>query len=356
MGTSDLTTPFTDAASAVGNVLMQKGSRGRPWQPDASSSPEDSNSYLTWQLLYYSHGNRELLSASHGQGSPSGAWVLLIFSLVLLAVCCCVCSINVVPELPKLPATLPGPSMRPSLEPRDHLRSQTRTPVPPTEDSSPARIYSTKQICCPDLLVPRGSQSVLGVPYLASASAETSPVVFVDVVDPIGMPILKAELNLASEAARQSHSARLKPAPEPLIVLRNLRPEARGSLLRSPKRGFVDTSALALVQKSGSHMEICLPDNSIFACLQKEEDATCQRFALKIGAEEIVSMIFRGATVDALSVTDSQKRSLAKTQSGGLSFEATERKFYSIQVHSGVDVGVLLCCLLYIDGLSQRLF
>jgi len=40
-------------------------------------------------------------------------------------------------------------------------------------------------------------------------------------------------------------------------------------------------------------------------------------------------MIFRGATVDALSVTDSQKRSLAKTQSGGLSFEATERKFYS---------------------------
>ena len=52
------------------------------------------------------------------------------------------------------------------------------------EDSSPARIYSTKQICCPDLLVPRGSQSVLGVPYLASASAENSPVVFVDVVDP----------------------------------------------------------------------------------------------------------------------------------------------------------------------------
>jgi hypothetical protein len=40
-------------------------------------------------------------------------------------------------------------------------------------------------------------------------------------------------------------------------------------------------------------------------------------------------MIFGGATVDALSVTDSQKRSLAKTQSGGLSFEATERKFYS---------------------------
>ena len=52
------------------------------------------------------------------------------------------------------------------------------------EDSSPARIYSTKQICCPDLLVPRGSQSVLGVPYLASAAEKNSPVLFVDVVDP----------------------------------------------------------------------------------------------------------------------------------------------------------------------------
>ena len=31
--------------------------------------------------------------------------------------------------------------------------------------------------------MPRGSQSVLGVPYLASA-AENAPVVFVDVVDP----------------------------------------------------------------------------------------------------------------------------------------------------------------------------
>ena len=45
-GTSDLTTPFTDAASAVGNVLMQKGSRGR-------RSAEDDGK---WQFCYDFHG------------------------------------------------------------------------------------------------------------------------------------------------------------------------------------------------------------------------------------------------------------------------------------------------------------
>eukprot|EP00438_Fugacium_kawagutii_P025853 Skav231408 [mRNA] locus=scaffold4039:55277:69561:- [translate_table: standard] len=144
------------------------------------------------------------------------------------AVCGCMCSMNLVPESPK-----------------------------------EARVYSKQQICCPDLLVPRGSQSVLGVPYLAN---DDNSVVFVDVVDPtLGV--------LRSREARAGRS-------EPLIVLRNLRPEARGSLLRSPKRG----------------------------------------------------MIFRGLAMDALIVTDSQNRTLAKTQSAGtvLKFEAPERKFYSI--------------------------
>lgn len=111
---------------------------------------------------------------------------------------------------------------------------------------------------------------------------------------------------------------------------------------------------------------------------------------------QLSGMIFTGK-VDDLTVIDPQNRVWAKTQNGKFQFEA-ERKFYSslgsrevviwkvvkhsfietlyvspfvwkmelshvpcdtlrgIRVASGVDAGVLLCCILFIDGRSQGFF
>ena len=51
-----------------------------------------------------------------------------------------------------------------------------------TSTTAAGRIYTT-QLYCTHLVVPRGTQSTFGIPHLASAS-DSSPVVFVDVVDP----------------------------------------------------------------------------------------------------------------------------------------------------------------------------
>ena len=53
--------------------------------------------------------------------------------------------------------------------------------------------------------------------------------------------LIHPHINIIHPWSIHTPEARLKPAPEPLIVLRNLRPEARGSLLRSPKRGPMDS-------------------------------------------------------------------------------------------------------------------
>ena len=145
-----------------------------------------------------------------------GVSVLWALGLAVSLVVCCSCSLSVLsPELPQLP------------EPRPTLRSRTVTQPPSVEDKtekSEARCYSKQQTCCADLVVPRGQQSLVAVPYLRDSEG----VVMLDVVDPIGMPLLKAEVDLSALASRSD---------QPLLVLRNLRPEARGSLLRSPKRG-----------------------------------------------------------------------------------------------------------------------
>jgi len=308
-----------------------------------------------------SKGDRDLLLLQNRDGSTSGGWVLLACSLVLLGASCFICSMPV-EEMPKAPAvstiSMPGPSMRPTLEPRDKRFSQTSTPKHPpsredrTSTTAAGRKYTT-QLYCTHLIVPRGTQSTFGIPHLASAN-DSSPVVFVDVVDPIGMPILKAELNLTRGSVNRENV--VPPMREPVIVLRDLTPETRAPLLSSPKAGFDGTSALALVYKCGNDMEICMPDNSIFARLQEEyaEGSAEPQYALKTGADEIVSMIFTGK-VDDLTVIDPQNRVWAKTQNAKFQFEA-ERKFYSIRVASGVDAGVLLCCILFIDGRNQGFF
>lgn len=51
-----------------------------------------------------------------------------------------------------------------------------------TSTTAAGRVYTT-QLYCTHLIVPRGTQSTFGIPHLASAN-DSSPVVFVDVVDP----------------------------------------------------------------------------------------------------------------------------------------------------------------------------
>ncbi|CAJ1333470.1 unnamed protein product [Effrenium voratum] len=211
-------------------------------------------------------------------------------------------------------------------------------------------------VCCPDLMVPRGSQSVLGVPSLKEQRAQ-----FLDVVDPIGMPILKVEVLRAQDpsprvsliqSASSPGSAILPPGAtrRPLLALRNLRPEGLDRRLGN------EPNAMAVAFQRGEALEICTPELSIFGVLEKEESPMGLRFVLRVGSEAVTSIIFQGTSVHSgLAVTDAANKILARTQAGRLKFEAGGR-FYSLQVHAGVDVGVLLCCLLFIDGLGAGLF
>ncbi|CAJ1354191.1 unnamed protein product, partial [Effrenium voratum] len=97
---SDLITP-TDA-SASGRVLMQLSSLRDPWDSAASTDSSKTASYLSWQLLYFSHGNRALLEDGSSEGGTLG--ILLTCFTVLLAVCVCLCAWRSAPEPgPKLP-------------------------------------------------------------------------------------------------------------------------------------------------------------------------------------------------------------------------------------------------------------
>ncbi|CAJ1426378.1 unnamed protein product [Effrenium voratum] len=359
---SDLITP-TDA-SASGRVLMQLSSLRDPWDSAASTDSSKTASYLSWQLLYFSHGNRALLEDGSSEGGTLG--ILLTCFTVLLAVCVCLCAWRSAPEPgPKLP---PGPSMRPTLEPSKG-RPSCLSPIPQapseaerSENSEPSalptatRVFSGRQVCCPDLMVPRGSQSVLGVPSLKEQRAQ-----LLDVVDPIGMPILKVEVLRAQDpsprvsliqSASSPGSAILPPGAtrRPLLALRNLRPEGLDRRLGN------EPNAMAVAFQRGEALEICTPELSIFGVLEKEESPMGLRFVLRVGSEAVTSIIFQGTSVHSgLAVTDAANKILARTQAGRLKFEAGGR-FYSLQVHAGVDVGVLLCCLLFIDGLGAGLF
>ncbi|CAE7188705.1 unnamed protein product, partial [Symbiodinium necroappetens] len=211
---------------------------------------------------------------------------------------------------------------------------------------------------CPDLVVPIGSQSIVGVPSLAAVAALDAGDVL-DIVDPIGMPLLKVELQLRPGP----EGARIRgPATEaPLLVLRNLRPEPRGSLLNINVTGWVNTSAMALAFLQTSpggqeRLEICSPDLSIFASLAQEASG---KFVLRSGREESLCMIFhstfRESQHDAITVTDGNNQVLSRTRAADLQVPEPGR-FCSLQVFSGVDLGVVLCCLFFMEGAVLKTF
>ena len=143
------------------------------------------------------------------QGGPGVSLLWALGVAVSLLFCCCLSALS--PELPRLP------------EPREVKSRSATQPASCASLPRAPRVYCKAETLCADLLVPRGQQSLVAVPYLREAQG----VLMLDVVDPVGLPLLKAEVDLSALASQE----------EPLLVLRNLRPEARGSLLRSPKRG-----------------------------------------------------------------------------------------------------------------------
>jgi len=212
------------------------------------------------------------------------------------------------------------------------------------------------------LVVPIGSQSIVGVPSLAVVAASDSGDVL-DVVDPIGMPLLKVELQLPPGPMGPIGEGRGSSATEaPLLVLRNLRPEPRGSLLNINVAGWVNTSAMALAFLRTSpggqeRLEICSPDLSVFASLAQEPSG---KFVLRSGSEETLCMIFhstflRDSQHNAITVTDGSSQVLSRTHAAELQVPEPGR-FYSLQVFSGVDLGVVLCCLVFMEGRARDIF
>ncbi|CAE7551616.1 unnamed protein product [Symbiodinium sp. CCMP2592] len=383
----DLITPSTDS-HAAGSILLQSSQirdrDGQLWDGNIelnTSQREDSYAFLPWQVLYLLQGDRQLLwgrTDAPSQAQEAGfASLLICFSCLLLTVCVCAWSLGSAGDDP-IKGTGGGggpklPSMRPSLEPSQgqcRPLGPGRSPSLPTSLPEEAVLRQQQRtftsVCCPDLVVPIGSQSIVGVPSLAAVAASDSGDVL-DVVDPIGMPLLKVELQLrpGTEGANRVRGpeGRGSSAMEaPLLVLRNLRPEPRGSLLNINVAGWVNTSAMALsflrTSPGGQErLEICSPDLSIFASLAQEPSG---KFVLRSGSEETLCMIFhstffRDLQHNAITVTDGSSQVLSRTHAAELQVPEPGR-FYSLQVFSGVDLGVVLCCLVFMEGRARDIF
>ncbi|CAE7466961.1 unnamed protein product [Symbiodinium sp. CCMP2456] len=392
----DLTTPSTDT-HAAGSILLQSSqTRDRDrqvWDGNTklnASRSEKSYAFLPWEVLYLLQGDRQLLWDAPQAPEAGFASLLICLSCILLTVCLCAWSLASAGDDPiKGTGRASLPSMRPSLEPsRGQCRPpegpwpQSPPPTPlPEEASLSLRQRTFTSVCCPDLVVPIGSQSIVGVPSLAAVAALDAGDVL-DIVDPIGMPLLKVELQLrpGAEGARiRGPGVRGSSGTEaPLLVLRNLRPEPRGSLLNinvtgdlaaaakqlsslGSAGGWVNTSAMALafLRTSGGQerLEICSPDLSIFASLAQEPSG---KFVLRSGSEETLCMIFhstffRESQHNAIAVTDGSNQVLSRTCAADLQVPEPGR-FYSLQVFSGVDLGVVLCCLFFMEGRAIEIF
>mmetsp|Transcript_10253 Transcript_10253/g.24620 ORF Transcript_10253/g.24620 Transcript_10253/m.24620 type:complete len:397 (+) Transcript_10253:41-1231(+) len=377
----DLITPLTEAP--VGSILIQSS---KSWSekdgPAGSQSvleTEVNSTMFPWQVLQLIKGDRLLWDGfvpapGAGEGNSSVAFfVCITMAVVLFLACAALFMDSYEPPRrrgPQLPGVPPA-SMRPTLEPtptsayaqRESVRQSTgldlraALQVPLAQETGLSLPIQARGgftlTCCPDLVVPEDQESLLSMPGLQPGAVPD----ILDIVDPAGMPLLKMEVNRTSRATGRltvppRASAGVAQAKEPLLVLRNLRPEPRASLLTAPD-GYADTSAMALAFVEGQGLEIARPDFSTFGFLQETEGG----FILKSGKEQSVSMIFTGTSVfDGVTVTTGRKRVVATTNAEGVSFVHPQKKFYSIQVFEGVDVGVLLCCLVFIDGLQSNTF
>jgi len=236
----------------------------------------------------------------------------------------------------------PGPSLTgPYLPPQSPEPSSM---VPPARNAP----VNPKRFCpqlCPGLVVPLGSECILAVqPVAPMPSSCESKMTTVQILDLCGKPVLKATVC----RMRKSSS-------KPAVTLR---------MLESP-HGRLESSVLATCSEDcaeNGHRQMCIRDsnNKIFGHLGRDLSVT-NRYMLQCvsgtdtrDSTKKCTVSFEGSFGNhKVLIQNDYQEQLADSEECVMNFSPCT-KFYKLRVASGVDVGLMICCLVSIDELEVQ--
>mmetsp|Transcript_54068 Transcript_54068/g.107616 ORF Transcript_54068/g.107616 Transcript_54068/m.107616 type:complete len:527 (+) Transcript_54068:183-1763(+) len=205
-----------------------------------------------------------------------------------------------------------------------------------------------KRFCpqlCPGLVVPLGSECILAVqPVAPMPSSCESKMTTVQILDLCGKPVLKATVC----RMRKSSS-------KPAVTLR---------MLESP-HGRLESSVLATCSEDcaeNGHRQMCIRDsnNKIFGHLGRDLSVT-NRYMLQCvsgtdtrDSTKKCTVSFEGSFGNhKVLIQNDYQEQLADSEECVMNFSPCT-KFYKLRVASGVDVGLMICCLVSIDELEVQ--
>mmetsp|Transcript_112796 Transcript_112796/g.224374 ORF Transcript_112796/g.224374 Transcript_112796/m.224374 type:complete len:449 (-) Transcript_112796:55-1401(-) len=188
---------------------------------------------------------------------------------------------------------------------------------------------------CQGLVVPAGSECVLAV---RPAHRFTTSPPDVDVFDMNGKLVLKLNIKrpLSWSVAFE------KPYPalgEPAVVLRS----------QTNERGIIATCREGRTSDGRECMFVYDSNEQVFARLTSDSDS--QRYLLS-GSHGDWEVIFDGNFRNYVMQTyNKRQEQLADAEPCRLAFKPHEQ-FYKLRISSGVDVGLIICCLVAIDEME----
>jgi len=224
---------------------------------------------------------------------------------------------------------------------------------------SPASVTEYEALRCPKLchglVVPLGSECVLAVrPAHLNAGRPSAP--NVEVFDMNGKPVLRLDLKRPLQWA----DALENPVPsvvKPAVTLRMLgKFDSTAAQQQSPAdvQGVILARCREAKRADGQGcMYVYDSQEQVFACLTKDPEKQQRYLLSSIDAD--FEIIFDGIFRDyAVLILNKRQEQLADAEPCRLSFNLQEQ-FYKLQINSGVDVGLIICCLVAIDEMEASL-
>jgi len=239
----------------------------------------------------------------------------------------------------------PGQSLQGHYPP---TRSSERSSLAPPMRKAPV---NPKRFCpqlCPGLVVPLGSECILAVrPISPMPSPRESVMATVDILDLCGKPVLKATVCRVPKKGYDTTS--------PAVTLR---------MLESP-HGRLESSVLATCfgdtnENGRAQMRIHDANNKLFGHFGRDL-SEANRYMLRCmgGADprdskRSCTVSFEGTFAShTVLIQNEYQEQLADSEECVMPFSPST-KSYKLRVASGVDVGLVICCLVCIDELEVQ--
>jgi len=240
----------------------------------------------------------------------------------------------------------------------DATAAQTRS-LRTTGTGSPASVTEYEELRCPKLchglVVPLGSECVLAV-RPANLNYGKPCAHNVEAFDMNGRPVLGLDLKrplVWAEAMEEPSPKVVKPAVT-LRMLGKFDNSTAHHQSAANGQGFVLASCREAKNADGQGcMYVYNAQDKVFACLAKDPEKQ-QRYLLW-SVDGDFEIIFDGIFRDyAVLIYNKRQEQLACAEPCRVSFNLQDQ-FYKLQINAGVDVGLIICCLVALDEMEASL-